>query len=149
MRATIITVIAVWMLLAGATACAQDLVRVRFHSGYPPPDGSSEFLELSVSRVGAAVRGREVSVDEYFKAVRKILAENQVPENWGSVVPDGPFVKVEIVLGDSNFVLANTYDSGRVILHLNATDGDKRVARALQALLNLTIDQARERLSSK
>jgi hypothetical protein len=87
------------ILLASFAVSAQDSVKIHFFPSYPPPDRSVEFIELNVSRVGAATPGRELNIDRYFADVSRVLAENHVPDQWGSVIVDGSYVKIDIVLG--------------------------------------------------
>jgi hypothetical protein len=72
-----------------------------------------------------------------------------VPDQWGSVIVDGSYVKIDIVLGTKHLKFANSYDQTGMNLWINATEYDKRIASALQQILNLTIEHASGRLSAK
>lgn len=131
----------------GAIA-AQDSVKARYVPSYPPPDRSSESVQLSVTRIAAAMPGRELDVDRYFATVRAILDEDRVPERWASVTVDASWVELEIALGTRRHVLASTWGPDGPVLQPNATADDRRIAAALRKLLGFTVDRARRTLAT-
>jgi hypothetical protein len=150
MRVYAAVLVSLSMLLTPIAAAAEeDAVKVRFNSGYPPPDRSSEFIELNVLRSGAATPSRDVSIDQYFAVVSNIVTENNLPEEWGVPAIDAPFVRIDIVLGKRHFTFASTYNATGMILGIDPTENDRRIASALQKVLNLTVEQASSRLSIK
>src|SRR5436190_22461935 len=96
-------------LLASSWVAAEDLVNVRFYPGYPSPNMSSEFMQLSVSRIPAAVPAEKWDIDRYFDTVQRVLLEGEVPASWGVIAVDAPFVTIEVALGETHFELATTY----------------------------------------
>ena len=146
MRALPAVVLAASLALA-APAAAQDAVNVRYVPSYPPPDRSSEVVRLSVSRIAAATPGRELDVDRYFAAIRAIVADERLPDRWGSVVPDAAWVELEIVLAGRRHVLASAWGTEGPVLQPNATADDRRVAAAMRKALGLTVDRASRTLN--
>jgi len=126
-----------------APAAAQDSVKVRYVPSYPPPDRSSEVVQLSVSRIAAATPGRELDVDRYFATVRGFVTDERLPERWGSVTPDAAWVELEIVLGGRRHVLANAWGPDGPALPANASAADRRIAAAFRKVLALTFERAK------
>jgi hypothetical protein len=148
-RAGAVVAFAASVTFAAFPASAQDSVALRLSSGYPPPNRSSEFLQLKVSRVAAAVPGMDTKVDRYFTAVRKIIADAELPAKWGSVMVDGPYVEIIVVLDGAQYVVSTSFESGKVVLPIGASDSDNRIASAVEHLLEATMDQAGADLTHK
>jgi hypothetical protein len=125
------------------SAASQDAVKVRYVPSYPPPDRSSEVVQLAVSRIAAATPGRELDVDRYFAAVRAIVADERLPDRWGGVIPDAAWVELEIVLGGRRHVLANAWGPDGPALPASASADDRRIAAAFRKVLGLTVERAR------
>ena len=104
-------------------------------------------MQLSVSRVPRSQPGDERDVDRYIAEVRKLLDDAAVPDSWGSVIPDASWVQVEVTLGERKHVLANAYGPGGLKLRADATPADRRIAAAVQRVLDLTVQRAGRRLS--
>ena len=98
-------------LIGSSVLLAQDRIQIRIHGGYPPPDRSTEEIQLTVSRISPGSPSQQVDVDRYFDRLRKILAENHVPHEWGEIAVDGPFVQIDISIDKKHFVLSNSCHS--------------------------------------
>ena len=65
MRTKGLAILALSVTMISATANADDSVKVKFRSGYPPPDRNSEMVELKVTRFAARIGFHEYRCRSY------------------------------------------------------------------------------------
>ena len=148
MRTKGLAIFALSLTMISATANADDSVKVKFRSGYPPPDRNSEMVELKVTRFPVVDQAVPIDVDRYFSTVQKILVDGHVPAQWQYVPVDAPTIEIDVVLGDKSFTLI----FGAMDLPMSpssAEDEDKRVLAACRELLKLTMEEASRNFSGK
>ena len=148
-RACYILGVAFLMALPSSQVLAQDSVKVRFNPAYPAPNQTSEFTQISVSRISAAEPGRETDVDRYFTKIQRTLSNARAPAKWGSVIVDAASVDVEIEIGKAHFSFFNTFGSNGFVLPSPPSANDTRVAAAVQDVITLTLEQTQRRLAPK
>jgi hypothetical protein len=134
-------IVALILVLFGAAAFAKDQVSIRYRTGYPPPEQTSESAELIVSRSGSTV-GEPTEVDGYFTEIRRILKDGKIPLQWGYVIVDGDSIQVNISLDEKTYVLSFSYVGNDIALPPNPSTAEKRIATAIKAIVKLTSDRA-------
>jgi len=143
-----LAIFALSLTMISATANADDSVKVKFRSGYPPPDRNSEMVELKVLRFAVGDSAVPIDVDRYFTKVGKILADERVPASWQYVPVDDATIEIDVALGDKSFTLLfGAMDVATVSPY--AEDEDKRVLSACRQLLKLTMEEASRTFSGK
>lgn len=140
--------VALALILSAASALGNDQVTVRFQSGYPHPDFSSESVDLVVKRNGST-DGQPTEVDKYFAEIGKILKIGKVPSQWGFVQIDGPSVSISISLNGRTYELSGSPDRGGIAMPVKPVEKDKQAAMAIQAILKLTLDRTNARFALK
>ena len=93
-----------------ATA-ANDVVQVRFISGLSHPNRSSEHLDLRIERVPATMAPQLQSqpIDKLFEAVKTVLDDSGISNDWSFVLPDGPYVEIQITIDGTRRTLASAH----------------------------------------
>ena len=93
-----------------ATA-ANDVVQVRFISGLSHPNRSSEHLDLRIERVPAtmAPQPQPQPIDKLFEAVKTVLDDSGISNDWSFVLPDGPYVEIQITIDGTRRTLASAH----------------------------------------
>jgi hypothetical protein len=93
-----------------ATA-GNDVVQVRFISGLSHPNRSSEHLDLRIERVPAtmAPQPQPQPIDKLFEAVKTILDDSGISNDWSFVLPDGPYVEIQITIDGTRRTLASAH----------------------------------------
>jgi hypothetical protein len=95
-----------------ATA-ANDVVQVRFISGLSHPNRSSEHLDLRIERVPATMapqpQPQPQPIDKLFEAVKTVLDDSGISNDWSFVLPDGPYVEIQITIDGTRRTLASAH----------------------------------------
>ena len=91
-----------------ATA-ANDVVQVRFISGLSHPNRSSEHLDLRIERVPATMAPQPQPIDKLFEAVKTVLDDSGISNDWSFVLPDGPYVEIQITIDGTRRTLASAH----------------------------------------
>jgi hypothetical protein len=139
------------VVCASALAAPDDSVSVQMWSGMPL-QRSTESVSVTVSRYryrGWSEPGNEIEIDRFFEEVRRILAETEAPPEWSRLYVDAPDVKLDITLDGRRFQLACSSFRSECSLPDNASATDKRVASAIQRILNLVAERVSQALGAK
>jgi len=135
----LVALVAAAALDVATVAHAADTVTIFASGGYPLPNLSSESTRLVIERNAPYTRARELAIDEFFAAVKKVLSENGVTTDWTLAVPDAPFVRIEIDVDGRRITLVSAHPlvererdvvlSERGIEALDGRDRDAVVSR--------------------
>jgi hypothetical protein len=148
------------VVCASALAAPKNSVEVRKDSvevrmipgGLPQTDMSAESVTVTVSRYQfqAAMPDHEIEIDRFFGEVRRILAETEAPPEWSRLPwADVPVVKLDITLDGRRFQLACIFGRPECYLPDDASAADKRVASAVQRILNLVAERVSQALGAR
>jgi hypothetical protein len=132
------------LVFSGASALAQDVVRVKYIPSYPLPDTSMETVGIQIERTPSGSGNGDAAIDRYFSAVSAILAEEKVKPKWERAIPDAPFVRVEITVGGRSFTFGSSYSENGLDT-FGPDDSDQRHRRALEGILKLTLQRVTEK----
>jgi hypothetical protein len=136
MKAFLLTALLLPQVVGAQWTSTLNVVKVHIDSGYPLPSEISTNVDYDISGV------TEPNGENYFGQVRRLLQEGNVPHKWGAVVVDSSFVKIDIDLGHEKFEIINTYGHGGLRLQDGESPTEKRVAAAVQKIIDLTIREA-------
>jgi hypothetical protein len=160
----------VFFVLYAACAEAEDAVAIRYLDGQPPPNRSTEWVNLRVARISPPAIIPEVSkqdVDRFFEQIAAVLTENAVTDDWQLAIPDAPAIEITIDLNDSKVTLVSCHtvlegrgnyvvterggqvvpDKDRASVLSQQSESFRRHRIAFEEILRLTLDRARARLS--
>lgn len=113
-----------------------NVVKVHIDPGYPLPNAISHRVDYEVDGI------TELNGQNYFGQVRRLLREGNVPHKWGAVIVDSASIKIEVHLGDESFEIVNTYGKNGLWLSDGGSEEEKRVAAAVEKIIDLTIREA-------
>jgi hypothetical protein len=139
-RTVRVALVAAIVGLAAVDALAVDSVKVKFMSGYPPPNVSSEIVLFEVSRIDAAFERRAGEVDAFFDAVRDALLKYRVTGDWARLSPDAPSLRVDVEIAGRKVSLAVNADEhrrSRIPPTLAEMDDDVRHIAAMDEIIRL------------
>lgn len=125
-----------------ASVLAQDTVRLKYLPAYPPPNVSSEFVEIVVTRISGYQRGEELGVDRYFAEIEKILVDHRITTNWERVIVHAPSVHAEINIGGKKLTLGSSYSASGMDSLPDQDGVNDRHRLALEAIIELTTRRA-------
>lgn len=152
------------------SAYADDTITIRYLDGYPPPDRSTEWINLRVSRLSPPPVGTKTSkqdVDLFFEQVSASLIENGVSKDWQLAIPDAPAIGIIIDINGKKLKLVSCHVSlerqgGYLVTErgwqeVADKDRDSVLAKqseafryhrlAFETILRLTLERVRARLS--
>jgi hypothetical protein len=87
------------LAVLSTSAHAEDAITVRYLDGNPPPDVSSEWMSLRISRTGeipGIAPASKQDVDRFFESVSATLAANKITKDWQLAIPDAPLIEITI-----------------------------------------------------
>ena len=152
------------------SAYADDAITIRYLDGYPPPDRSTEWINLRVSRLSpppVVTKKSKQDVDLFFEQVSAVLTENGVRKDWQLAIPDAPAIEITIDIKGKKLKLVSCHVSlerqgqylitERGLQEVPDKDRDSVLAKqsevfrrhriAFETILRLTLERARARLS--
>lgn len=152
------------------SAFAEDAVTVRYLDGYPPPDRSTEWINLRVSRPSpppVVTKTSKQDVDVFFEQVSAVLTKNGINKNWQLAIPDAPAIEITIDMQGKKLKLVSCHMSlerqGKYLVTehgwqpVSPKERDALLARqseafrqhriAFESILRLTLTRAGARLS--
>ena len=151
-------------------AYAEDAVTIRYLDGYPPPDRSSEWINLRVSRSSPPpiiTKTSKQDVDLFFERVSAALTENGVGKDWQLAIPDAPAIEITIDINGRKLTLVSCHvslerkakylvterggyavpDEERDSLLAKQSKAFRHHRIAFETILRLTLERAHARLS--
>ena len=96
------------------SAYADDTITIRYLDGYPPPDRSTEWITLRVSRLSpppVITKTSKQDVDLFFEQVSALLTENGISKDWQLAIPDAPAIEITIDIDEKKLKLVSCYVS--------------------------------------
>lgn len=161
--------IGITVTLLSISAYADDAITIRYLDGYPPPDRSTEWINLRVSRPSpppTITKTSKQDVDRFFEQVSAVLTENGVVRDWQLAIPDAPAIEIAIDINGKKLKLVSCHVSlernGKYLVTERGgqvvpdKDRDSVLAKqsetfrhhriAFETILRLTMERARARL---
>lgn len=164
------------LLLAGlllalpcVAAHAEDSVAIRYLDGHPPPNRSTEWINLRIARHPAPpiVTPDKQAVDRFFEQVAAALAGNGVVKDWQLAIPDAPAIEITIEIDGRKLKLVSCHtlleqrgnylvterggqavpDRELAAVLAKESEPFRRHRIAFETILRLTLERTRARLS--
>ncbi|MBI1965942.1 MAG: hypothetical protein HYS46_06800 [Betaproteobacteria bacterium] len=149
---------------------AEDVITIRYLDGYPPPDRSTEWINLRVSRLAPPpVIGQtsKQDIDRLFEQISAVLTENGVTKDWQLAIPDAPAIEISIDINGQKLKMTSCHTTlersgnylvtergGQVVpaedrasVLAKQSETFRRHRIAFEKILSLTLERTHARLS--
>jgi hypothetical protein len=117
---------------------AEDLVRLTYRPGYPPPGTSTAHTEVTVTRT-FQWPGAKGETDSYFEAITELLARLEAQADCGPMPIHAATVTVDVSIGSRTLRRKCAVEGSRVPVFQGATQQQSAHNQAFEQLLKLTI----------
>ena len=158
------------LALLSALSHAEDAIAIRYLDGYPPPNRSSERIDLRVARIGpppVVALASKQDIDRYFDQVSAVLTANGVTADWQLAIPDAAAIEITIDINGRKLKLVSCHttlerrgnylvtehggqvvpDKDRAAVLARQSETFRRHRIAFEKILSLTLERTHARLS--
>ena len=117
---------------------ADDEIKIKFSSGYPLADQSTQSNEIQISRIPNSYSRKPLDVDILFANIESLLRNHKAPIKWASLAVDSPYVELKIAIGKSHYSYAFTYSPTFTPEAPDLPDLDAKMTRLTLEILKLS-----------
>lgn len=156
--------------LLSIPAVAEDSVVIRYLGGYPPPNQSTEWINLRVARLAPppiVTATAKQEIDRFFEQVEAVLKANRITQDWQLAIPDAPSIEITLEINGRKLKLVSCHlpleqggnylvtelggqavsDKERAALLARQSEAFRRHRIAFEKILHLALERTRVRLS--